>query len=163
MISNPVIESARRVHELFHTRGLTLSAAESCTGGLVSHSITSMPGASRYFKAAIVAYAPEIKEHILGISPETIDKYGVVSRQIASEMAEKVRILTKTDCSVSTTGNLGPDLLEGKELGLIYVAASIEGKTVSRELRLKGDRAGNKEEAAYEALKLLLELVERAH
>lgn len=120
-----------------------------------------MPGASRYFKAGVVAYASEIKEYILGISPGTIDKYGVVSRQVASEMAEKVRILTKTDCSVSTTGNLGPDLLEGKELGLVYVAASIEGKTVSRELRLKGDRAGNKKEAAYEALKLLLELVER--
>ncbi len=86
--------------------------------------------------------------------------YGVVSEETAREMAEKVRLLSKSDFSISTTGNLGPDVLEGKEKGLIYIAASKKGKTVSKELRLKGNREENKKEASLSALKLLVELVE---
>jgi nicotinamide mononucleotide (NMN) deamidase PncC len=70
-------------------------------------------------------------------------------------MAEKIRLITRTDYALSTTGNLGPDLLEGKERGLVYVGISKEGKTIIKELRLKGERARNKEEAAISALSLL--------
>jgi len=150
----------KRVHELFKEKALTLSAAESCTGGLVCHYITSLPGASAFFTAGVVAYTEDIKKNILGVTPETINRFGVVSEETAREMAEKIRLLSKTDCSLATTGNLGPDVLEGKEKGLVYIAASKKGRTVSRELRLKGDREGNKEEAALEVLRLLIELVE---
>jgi nicotinamide mononucleotide (NMN) deamidase PncC len=71
-------------------------------------------------------------------------------------MAEKIRRLTKTDFSLSTTGNLGPDVLEGKERGLIYIAISTEGKTMTKELRLQGTRGKNREEAALLALQFLL-------
>jgi len=74
-------------------------------------------------------------------------------------MAEKIRAMAKTDFSLSTTGNLGPDVLEGKEKGLVYIAVSREGSTFSRELRLTGDREENKEEAALEALRFLIEVI----
>ena len=155
-----VLKVIKKVHKIFKKKGLTLSVAESCTGGLISHYITTLSGASAFFVAGIVSYSKEAKKNILGVSYKTLQHYGVVSEETAREMAEKVRLLTKTDYSISTTGNLGPDVLEGKEQGLIYIAASREGKTISRRLKLTGDREANKEEAALTALRLLIELVE---
>ena len=158
-MKSEVIEVVKNVHELMSVHDLTLSVAESCTSGLISHYITSRSGASAFFAGGIVSYSEKIKKNVLGISDETIHNHGVVSMETAIEMAERVRLILKTDLSVSTTGNLGPDVLEGKEIGLIYIAASKEGKTVSRELRLQGDRSENKELAALAGLKLLIELV----
>lgn len=154
-------EVIERIHRYFKDRGLTLSAAESCTGGLISHSITSLAGASEFFRAGIVAYSEDIKKSVLGLERETIETHGVVSEATAREMAEKVCLLAKTDYAVSTTGNIGPDGLEGKAAGLIYIAACTQGKTVVKELRLTGDRETNKEQASFEALTLLIELARR--
>jgi PncC family amidohydrolase len=154
------LDVIKRVHEIFKERNLTLSAAESCTGGLISHYITALPGASDFFMAAIASYSAETKKNLLGITPETISKHGVVSGETAREMAEKVRLLAKTACSVSSTGNLGPDVLEGKEKGLVYIAAANKEKTVIEKLQLHGNRDANKEEAAIKALELLIKLVE---
>ena len=156
-----VLEVIQKVHELFREKGLTLSVAESCTGGLISHYITALPGASNFFEAGIISYSAEAKKKILGILSETISKYGIVCKETADEMAVKVRLLTNTNYSLSTTGNLGPDVLEGKDRGLIFIAVSKKDKTSSRVLRLKGNREENKEEAALLALKLLIEVVER--
>jgi nicotinamide-nucleotide amidase len=156
-ISN-VIE---QVHEIFKKRGLTLSVAESCTGGLISHYITVLPGASSFFEAGVVTYSAEAKKKILGISPSTIKKYGVVSESTAGEMAENVRSLTGTDYALSTTGNLGPDVLEEKEKGIIYIAVSKTGQTISKEVRLTGNREENKEAASLSALNLLIEVLEK--
>jgi PncC family amidohydrolase len=150
----------KRLHELFKNKGLTLSVAESCTGGLISHYITTVPGASSFFSAGIVSYSEEAKKTIIGILSGTISVHGVVSDETAREMAEKVRVLAKTDFAVSATGNLGPDVLEGKDKGLVYIAAGKQGRTVSKRLQLKGDRDANKEEAALSALRFLIELVE---
>jgi PncC family amidohydrolase len=155
-----ILDVIKKVHEIFKKRGFTLSAAESCTGGLISHYITILPGASKFFEAGVVSYSAEAKKRILAISPEIISKHGVVSEETAKEMAEKVRSLTGTDYSLSTTGNLGPDVLEGKGRGLIYIAVSNKGQTFSRELRLSGSREENKEEASFLALRLLLEVCE---
>jgi PncC family amidohydrolase len=149
-----------RVHELFKKKGLTLSVAESCTGGLISHYITALPGASNFFEAGVVSYSAKAKKKILDVSSDIISKYGMVSEKTAREMAEKIRKLTKTNFSLSTTGNLGPDVLEGKEKGLVYIAVSKKGKTFSKELRLKGNREENKEDASIEALRFLIETVE---
>jgi len=155
-----VLELVEKVHKIFKKRGLTLSAAESCTGGLISHYITLLPGASKFFVAGIVSYSNGAKKDIFGISENTILRYGVVSEETAKEMAERVRLITKTDYSISTTGNLGPDVLEGKERGLIYIAASRKGKTISKELILNGDREENKETASLLALRLLIEFIQ---
>ncbi len=154
-----VLDAIKRVHEIFKERGLTLSVAESCTGGLISHYITTLPGASNFFKAGVVAYSAEAKKKILGISPSTIEKYGVVSENTVREMSDKVRSLTGADYALSTTGNLGPDVLEGKEKGLIYIAVSKTGDTISKEFMLTGNREENKEVASLLALRLLLEIM----
>jgi PncC family amidohydrolase len=156
-----ILEVIQRVHERFREIGLTLSIAESCTGGLISHYLTSLAGASDFFEAAVVTYSAEAKKKILGIPSEIISKYGVVSEETAREMAEKMRALTKTDFSLSTTGNMGPDVLEGKEKGLVYIAVSKEGETLLREIRLKGNRNKNKEEASLTALRFLIEAIDK--
>jgi PncC family amidohydrolase len=150
----------QKVHELFKGRHLTLSLAESCTGGLISHYLTILPGASDFFEAGLVTYSKDSKKRILGISTETIANYGVISEETAREMAVKVRALTGASCGLSTTGNLGPGTLEGKERGLVYIAASTGEKTLIKELRLSGGRGENKEEASLSALQLLIEVIQ---
>lgn len=159
-MESKALKLIEKVHELFKGKGLTLSVAESCTGGLISHYITELPGASTFFVAGIVSYSEDVKKNILGVSSKTIQQHGIVSEETAREMAEKVCSITKTDCSLSVTGNLGPDVLEGKEQGLIYIAASKKGETILQELRLKGNREENKEEASLAALRLLIKMVE---
>jgi PncC family amidohydrolase len=159
-MENEIMAAVCRVHEIFKGKNLTLSVAESCTGGLISHYLTTLAGASNFFEAGVVSYSIDSKKRILGVSPEIISQYGVVSNETAREMAEKMRLLTKTDFSLSTTGNLGPDVLEGKDKGLVYIAVSKKGQTFSRELRLKGDRSENKKSAAISAMRFLIEIIE---
>jgi PncC family amidohydrolase len=160
-MNREILAVIKKVHDLFKKKKLTLSVAESCTGGLISHYITILPGASNFFEAGVVSYSVETKKKLLSISHRIISKYGVVSEETASEMAEKVRLLTGTDYSLSTTGNLGPDVLEGKEKGLVYIAVSRKGQIFSKGLRLKGSREDNKEKASLSALRFLIEAVEK--
>ena len=161
IIGKDILDVINRVHEIFRKRGLTLSVAESCTGGLISNYITTLPGASNFFEAGVVTYSAEAKKKILGISPSTIEKYGVISENTAREMSDKVRSLTGVDYALSTTGNLGPDVLERKEKGLIYIAVSKTGQTISKEIRLTGNREENKQAASLSALRLLTEVIEQ--
>ncbi len=155
------VEEIRLLHKVFKERRLRLSVAESCTGGMISHLITMLPGASQFFEAGAVTYSIESKKRILGIPEEIISEYGVVSEKVAIEMARRILELTETDYSISTTGNLGPDVLEGKERGLVYIGMCKrthgEVTTMSRELRLRGDREENKKDASFEAIRFLLE------
>jgi len=155
-----IIEHIEQVHEFFKKNGLTLSLAESCTGGLISHYLTTLPGASAFFEAGVISYSAEAKQKILGVSSETISKFGIVSEETAQEMSEKIRALTKTDFSLSTTGNLGPDVLEGKEKGLIYIAVSKKEGVLSKQIRVTGTREENKKRASLHALKFLVETME---
>ena len=132
----------------------TLSTAESCTGGLIASSITDIPGASKVFVGGVVVYATEMKKRILKI-PEKVFTYGVISQEMATAMALSVKSLTGSDYSIATTGNLGPDTMEGKPEGLIYVAIATPEKVYVKELNLQGDRLSNKKESVIEALKLL--------
>jgi PncC family amidohydrolase len=159
-MNKETLKTVKKVHELFKKKKLTLSVAESCTGGLISHYLTTLPGASKFFKGGITVYSAAVKKDVLRVSPAILRKYGIVSAETAMEMAQKVRLLAKTDYSISSTGNLGPDVLEGKGKGLIYIAVSKQGKTISRELKLKGNRQKNKENASLSALRFLNEFVE---
>jgi PncC family amidohydrolase len=152
------LEVIQRVHDLFKRKGLTLSVAESCTGGLISHYITTLPGASIFFRAGVVPYSGGAKKKMLGISSDIISEHGVVSGETAKEMAGEIRSLAETDFALSATGNLGPGVLEEKEKGLVYIAVSKEGLTVARELRLKGTREENKKTASLLALRFLIEM-----
>ncbi|NWF98092.1 MAG: CinA family protein [Nitrospirae bacterium] len=154
-----ISEHIIKVHNIFKEKKITLSIAESCTGGLISHYITSFPGSSEFFVAGLVVYSAEMKKKILRIPSRIIENFGVVSSQTAIEMADRIRKLTSTDFSVSTTGNLGPDVLEGKERGLIYIAVSRKNHTSVKEHKFKGNRQQNKEKAALKALEFLIETV----
>ena len=112
-MNKEALKTVKKVHELFKKKKLTLSVAESCTGGLISHYLTTLPGASKFFKGGITAYSATVKKDILHVSPAILRKYGIVSAETAIEMARKVRMFAKTDYAIATTGNLGPDVLEG--------------------------------------------------
>jgi len=153
------LKTARNIHRIFREKGLTLSLAESCTAGLISHYLTTVPGASRIYAAGVVTYSADAKKRILGIPQKVIDAHGIVSEQTAKQMARRVRSLTKTDVSVSTTGNLGPDVIENKPRGLVYVAVSTKKRTVAKKLMLKGTRGQIKEIAVIASLSFLLEVI----
>jgi len=115
------------VGRLLAERGLTVAVAESCTGGLIAHRLTNVPGSSRYFLGGVVAYANEVKERMLGVRPETLRQHGAVSRETALEMARGVRRLLGADIALSATGIAGPaGGTPEKPVGLVYVALAAE-------------------------------------
>lgn len=116
--------------ERLKNTGLTISTAESCTGGMIAHLITSVPGSSAYYKGSVVSYATEVKENILDVSKEIIEKHTVVSEEVASAMANSVRMKLNTDLAVATTGVAGPTMGEDKkEVGTAWIAVT-DGKMV---------------------------------
>ncbi len=157
---NDAYSLSERVNYLMRKQGKSLSVAESCTGGLIAHWLTNVPGASEFFLLSVVTYSVEAKKRVLGIDKEIVEKYGVVSPEMAGEMARGIVSITGSDYAIATTGNLGPTALEDKETGLVYIALW-DGKDMSiKELRLSGDRLTNKETVATEALKMLLHAIE---
>jgi nicotinamide-nucleotide amidase len=121
-------------------KGWKLALAESCTGGLLSHMITAVPGCSSVYNGGIVSYATEAKESVLGISHQTIEQYGAVSSNTAIEMAANVKKLLKADAAISITGVAGPDRQEDKPVGLIYVGLSTPDGDQVFEVKLSGQR-----------------------
>lgn len=153
------VKTARSVHDIFRSQGLTLSVAESCTGGLVSHYLTALPGASTFFYGGVIAYSSGIKSRVLDVPRSLICTHGMVSDAAAQEMAENVRLLMGTHYSLSTTGNLGPAVLEGKEVGLVYIAVCRAGSVSVQRLKLSFDREGNKRAATLAALRFLVRFI----
>lgn len=157
-MENDLINAAERLLLLLTERGLTLSVAESCTGGLICHAITSVPGSSRSFKAGIVVYSMDAKLNLLGIDKAILNSFGVVSPETAKAMSEAVLAKTGADVSLSTTGNLGPDALEGKDVGLVYFAVSSSNGTSVKEKHFGNERYYNKYSAAIEGIEYLIEI-----
>lgn len=128
---------------------LTISTAESCTGGLLGDIITRVPGSSEYYKGGIVAYTEEIKVDVLKVKEETIKKYSVYSGEVAKEMAENVRKIFKTDIGISTTGIAGPSGgTKNKPVGLVYMGICLNGKTFVFKEIFKGEREEIKMQSA---------------
>ncbi len=135
---------------------LTLSVAESCTGGYLSHLITSVPGSSDYFLGSMIPYAYEIKMRQLGVKPETLEKYGAVSEPTISEMASVVRARFNTDIGVATSGIAGPGgATPDKPVGTVWIAYSDKHQTVTKKLQLSKDRAINIRMASVAVLNLI--------
>jgi PncC family amidohydrolase len=149
------------VGELLREQGLTLALAESCTGGLVGHRITNVPGSSDYYRGAITAYADDVKEAVLHVRGETLADHGAVSEQTAREMARGVREAIGADVGVSVTGIAGPTGgTTEKPVGLVYVAVvAPHGEWVERHV-WAGDRRENKVRSADAALDLLRRYLE---
>ena len=125
--------------EKFLNRNMTLSCAESLTGGLFSATVTAIPGVSKFFKGGVVTYWNEIKHSILGVSQETINEYGVVSKECASEMARGIKKLYSSNVGISFTGNAGPTGMEGKPVGLVYIGVIIDEVVFTFEYNFVGN------------------------
>ncbi|MDT3365752.1 MAG: CinA family nicotinamide mononucleotide deamidase-related protein [Bacteroidota bacterium] len=143
------------VGRLLKAAGQTLSAAESCTGGEIAHMLTGVPGSSAYFLGSVTSYAIAVKESVLGVPAETIDRFGVVSSEVAAAMAEGVRRLTGSDWSVATTGLAGPDGDGVNPVGTVWIAVASKVGTVTAMRQYKNDRLHNIERFAASALDLL--------
>jgi PncC family amidohydrolase len=141
--------------------GLRVATVESCTGGLLGHLITEVPGSSAYFVGGFVTYSDDLKRESVGVPDEVLAAHGAVSAQVALAMATGGRDRTAADLAVSVTGIAGPDGgSPSKPVGLTYVAvADGSGAEVRRHV-WSGDRAENKRRSAAAALELLLERIE---
>ncbi|WP_066068751.1 competence/damage-inducible protein A [Neobacillus soli] len=129
-------------------RNVTITAAESLTGGLFQTEITSIPGASAFYKGGVVCYSNDVKKQILQVNQETLEKYGAVSEQCAIELAENAARLFKTDIGISFTGVAGPEELEGNPVGTVYIGIAIKGKpSIVEKLTLGGTREANRNRA----------------
>ena len=124
------------VIKLLREKGMTFSAAESCTGGDVARRFTDMPGASAFFKGGVVTYTNEAKAKLLSIDPALIEEKGAVSHEVAKAMAENVRALLGTDIGVGVTGLAGPDGDGVHEVGTVFVSLAVEGETFVKELHM---------------------------
>lgn len=139
---------------------LTVSVAESCTGGRVGDLITDIPGSSEYFLGGIISYSNDAKIRLLCVDKATLILKGAVSREVAIQMADGVRRMLRSDIGVSTTGIAGPTGGSPKKpIGLVYVAVSSEKSTACSKNLFKGSREDIKQKSAEKALKMLEEFV----
>ena len=155
-----MITYANELVSLLSERGMTFASAESCTGGLIAKKITDISGCSSVFHGAVVSYSNSVKENVLGVSGETLATVGAVSYETAKAMAEGVMAITGADITAATTGIAGPGGgTDEKPVGLVYISASMGGRTVVTENHFSGDRAEVREQAAERALSLACELL----
>ena len=144
------------VGELLREKKLSLSTAESCTGGSIAALVTSVPGSSAYFNGGIVAYSNEVKMALLHVSAETLEKYGAVSRETVTEMARGAMKALKTDCAVATSGIAGPGGgSREKPVGTVWIAAAYKNEIVKHEDWGDDGRGGNVQKAIQNALMML--------
>jgi nicotinamide-nucleotide amidase len=144
------------IGRILKEKNLTLSIAESCTGGYLSHLITSVPGSSAYFLGSMVPYDYQIKMRQLGVKPETLEKYGAVSEPTIHEMANIVRAKFNTDIGVATSGIAGPGgATPDKPVGTVWIAYSDKHQTITKKLQLSKDRMINIRTASIAVLNLV--------
>ena len=152
---------AEQINKLFREKARTLGCVESFTGGAFAAAITSVPGASHFFKGGMVTYATEEKNRLLGINYSTIDQFGVVSQEIAGEMASHGKSLLNVDYCVAFTGNAGPEAMEGKPVGEVYIAIAFYDKCQVFSYHLDGDRKNIQNKAIEIAFELLEKIISK--
>lgn len=151
---NVTLEKA--VEDLLLANDMTITCAESCTGGLLAARLVSIPGVSEVFKSGLVTYSNKAKRKYLGVKKGTLQKYGPVSKQVAEEMVKGVAMANKSDVAVSVTGLAGPDGgTKEKPVGLVYIGCSVKGKVTVSEYHFSGSRTKIRESAVAAALVLV--------
>ena len=143
------------VIDILKDSNYTLCSCESLTGGLFSSTVTSYSGVSKFFKGCICSYSTLVKEDLLGIDKSLVDKVGVVSSEVAKEMALSSSKLLKSDIAISFTGNAGPSAMEGKEVGLVFIGIKFLDEIETYKLLLKGSRNEIRENAVLEGFNIL--------
>lgn len=160
VIAEDDIAFEEAVLNLMKEKGLTLSTAESCTGGYIAHLITKHPGCSAVFAGGAVAYSYELKESVLGVKADTLSRYGAVSEQTVIEMAEGAVSHFNTDYSVAVSGIAGPDGgTDDKPVGTVWIAVASRHRTVAKMFSFGNKRIQNIERSASSALGMILNLI----
>ncbi len=137
MEQNDVLKKAREAVSLLKEKGMTVSTAESCTGGLVSAFLTSVSGVSEVFELGVTSYSSRIKNKILGVEKDTLQKLGAISEETAYQMADNIRLMANADIGISVTGVAGPESSEGHPVGYIFIGISGEKGTEIKLLDVK--------------------------
>ena len=146
----------RKIVRILKAGGLSVTTAESCTGGLVAGTLINADGISAVYKEGFISYSNEAKEKYLGVKKETLDHYGAVSRETAAEMALGAAMAAGADAALSTTGIAGPDGgTDEKPVGLVYIGCYLKGNTVVKRCFFGGDRQNIRHMAVKEALDIL--------
>lgn len=160
LVSNEDKSISEVLGELLNERELTVSSAESCTGGNIAHKITEIAGSSAYFLGSVVSYSNDVKADVLHVSRGSLGRFGAVSRQVAEEMAKGVSKLMQTDCSIATTGIAGPEGgTKFKPVGTVWIAAKYGETVVSEMIKFKGDRQTVIESATNHGMVMLIKLL----
>jgi nicotinamide-nucleotide amidase len=164
MADQSALDAAKALLDICSRKKLTLTTAESCTGGLVAAAISEIPGSSAVLDRGFVTYSNEAKQQMLGVTPATIDVYGAVSAECAKEMAKGALAYASVDLAVSITGIAGPTgAVPGKPIGLVYFcAASRSGHVIAHD-RKYGDigRTRVRDQSVLQALSMLRELADK--
>lgn len=151
----------QRIVEILTEKKLTVTTAESCTGGMIASTIINVSGASEVYNEGFITYSNEAKIKYLGVNSDTLLEHGAVSLECAYEMASGVCKTTGADVSVVSTGIAGPGGgTKDKPVGLVYIGCCINGDTITRECHFAGDRMSVRTAACKEALRILLERLE---
>lgn len=159
-MNKEILSLSENAVTLLKQKGLTVSSAESCTGGLLSAYITAVSGASSVFEMGVASYSCRIKHKALGVKEKTLEAHGAVSAETAAEMAEGILKVSDADIGLSVTGVAGPDASEGHMPGLVYTAAATADGTTVKELNIKPlGRNYVREIAVCELLKLLIKII----
>ena len=139
-------------------KGKTLVTAESCTGGGIGAALTAVSGSSAVYKGGVISYTNEVKEHVLGVSREVLDRFGAVSQPVASAMVSGVRRLMQADLAISVTGLAGPGGDEfGNPVGTVYIGYEDETKSFVEKFLFEGDRESVRDQTIETALRIVLE------
>jgi nicotinamide-nucleotide amidase len=146
--------------ETLKRKDFTIGVAESCTGGNIAHLLTSIPGASAYFKGGIIAYFNEIKSNVLQVPAPIIEKYGAVSEQVVVEMAKGAQKLLNTDCAIAVSGVAGPDGgTDEKPVGTVWIATAVNDTVIAQRYQLGRYRESNIAGASTVAILQLMEML----
>ena len=156
------IDLVNKVSDKLKKQKKTIATAESCTGGLLAHTFTNIPGSSDYFDRGVVTYSNKAKTELLGIPEVLLTKYGAVSNEVAAAMADAIRKNALVDYGLATTGIAGPTGgTKDKPVGLVYIALSMKNDRIVKRLLFTNDRLTNKDNTCNAALKLLLETLSK--
>lgn len=156
------VEPPRILMNLLENSGMSLSIAESCTGGRISGAMTSLPGISQYFAGGVVAYSNAVKQSLLGVPQELLEAHGAVSREVVEAMAMGVAMSLHTDCAIATSGIAGPGgAVPGKPVGTVWCAVRVGDKVESKCFHFGGDRHRIVDRAVNAAILFLCDLIRR--
>ena len=154
---------SRELVGLLREKEVSLSLAESCTGGLISHLITQIPGTSKFYKGSLVAYQPELKINLLKVDPASIERYQLESPHVTEEMAQGMRALTASDIACATNGIAGPGPGSSLDIpiGQVFIALASSKRTICHAYQFFGQREDIKLKASIQALKLLIDFIKQ--